>query len=275
MWNEQSEKSYRSDLQGITEIWGVEQDAIRLMDDWDRLRILAQNISSRGQGGAQLIKIWEYLNKSKPKDKKVMGVRFCFLVKGKRRVEDYNDPNSLKITDTPLVRGYKYISPGGIAYAHSWYFPNPSNKSGKGALGKGWEKFNVWETEIPIKQWIDILNQNILQPECGDLLSGVVITPAEYFRDPEDLKETMLEVKATESNIFESLDANNPDMLVTTFPRNRNHCYWHYGDECEYIPVCWQPEVAGDIMGSGLYQIRTPHHRAEKEELERRKKVNV
>jgi hypothetical protein len=276
MWNEQSERSYKSDLQGVTEIWGVEEDYKRVIQAWNSAIKETCEIISRRVGGESLLKIADYLTKKKPTDKRVMGVRFCFLVKGKRRLEDASDPESLKVTDSPLIRGYKFLSPGGIAYAHSWYYPNPSNRSGKGALGKGWEKFNIWESDISIKRWIEVLDNQELQPECGDILSQIVVTPPEYFRDPLDITETMMEVKAAEQRIASSLDETgqvpSTEALVSVFSRNRAHCYWHYGDECEYIPVCWQPEVAGDIMGSGLYQIRTPHHLAEKDELERRKK---
>ena len=279
MWTAQSEKGYKQDLQGITEIWGVEEDNRRALTEWDGMRDSAEELLKRNIGGNNLLKIWEFLSKKKPLDKKVMGVSFCFLVKGKWRREDPSDEMSLRVTDCPLIRGYKNITASEVLYAHSWYFPNLANKSGKGALGKGWEKFNVWESDITIKQWIEVLHSGTIQPECGDILGAHCITPPEYFRDEDDIQETMEEIRLSEEKIAiaaESIERQEGKIrmgdLLEVFPRNRAHCYWHFGDECPYVPVCWDATVGSDIMGSGLYEIRKPHHTPEAKELERRER---
>jgi hypothetical protein len=226
-------------------------------------------------------RVLAYLRQKAPDAKRLMGIRFCYLVKGIRKKSEYNNGNAPYITYSPLIRGYRYITPTGTMYAHSWFYPNPNNKSGKSILGKGWESFNVWESDISIKDWINALHQNQIQPECGDVLRQNVITPPEYFRDDNEIAESMRQVIAQETHIFERLEtieqmiksgatAQNSQILIemlgSTFPQYKKACWFMYGEPCPYIPLCWKPEVGADPIGSGLYQIRVPHHLAEREE---------
>lgn len=274
-WSERSENSYKSDLQGITEIWAVEEDSKRWVGRWQTLTDKAKELLDTPQyPTSQLVKIWDFLAKKKPENKYVMGVRFCFLVKGKRMIPPVfkNDPNALYVTYSPLIRGYKNIGVAGISYAHSWNYPNPENKSGSSILGKGWEPFNVWESDISIKDWVEALASNQIQPECGDIVKGQVITPGEYFRSEGDIEEAIREVVLQEQRIesgLQTIEANldNPDIIKdlerSYFPHNRKHCFFHFGGKCEYMPLCWQPEVINNI--NELYQIREAHHIYERE----------
>lgn len=279
MWGERSEQSYKSDLQGVTETWSIEQESIEKVRQWKQLILGFERLSSIEQGrDAKLNAVLAYLQKNAPDTRRLMGVRFCFLVKGIRKKPDYyaNNSNAPHITYSPLIRGYRYITPSGTSYAHSWFYPNPDNKSGRSILGKGWEPFNVWESEISIKDWVNALYQNLIQPECGNVLQQNVITPPEYFRDDAEVAEAIRQVQAQEGYIAERLtlldDAakDSPDIfneiLGSTFPHRRKLCWFMYGEPCPYIPLCWKPEVAADPLGSGLYQIRVPHHLPEREE---------
>ncbi len=274
-WTEKSESSYKSDLQGLTEIWAVEEDSKRYRDRWESLANQAQVVMDTPQyPNKQLVTIWDYLEKKKPAVKRVMGVRFCFLIKGKQMVPPSlkNDPTAVAITYSPLIRGYKNIGVAGITYAHSWNYPNPENKSGSSTLGKGWEPFNVWESSISIAEWIEMLVNNQVQPECGDIVKQQVITPGEYFRDEGSIEEAIREIIAQENRIKEGVGYLNPTLgeyekqhyLSYYFPHNRKHCEFHFGGSCEYKALCWQPEVASNP--GELYQIRIPHHSYERED---------
>jgi hypothetical protein len=274
-WNKRMEESYASDLQGVTEIWSAEEDAKRANGRLDKAIAEIQAYADGMKiAPKQLVDIAVYLTKKKV-DKKISGIRFCFLVKGKWMVPPIDDPEAVKVTYSPLIRGYKNITPSGVGYAHSWNFPNPDNKSGKGALGRGWEPFNVWETEFGVKGWIEMLVKGEIQPECGDVVKQQVVTPIEFSRNDAEIEEAMEEVTKQEEMIefqLRQLDAmgTNPkatkSIMSRVFPHNRKHCYFSYGAQCPYLQLCWQPEIAADPVGSGLYEIRKAHHSYEREQ---------
>src|ERR1035437_5308000 len=270
-WGEREENSYKSDLQGITEIWAVEQDSLRADNLIDKMvEDLGELDSYHRYPQKNIEQIMGYLGKKKL-GKKVTGVRFCILIKGVRKRPDYfgNDPDALMITYSPLIRGYKLITPTEVRYSHSWFYPNAENKSGKSMIGKGWEPFNVWESDISIKQWIEMLASGEVQPECGDVIKQQVITPVEYFRAEGEIEEAIKEVSWQENKIKKTIEhlgnlTNEQELIASMFPHVRKHCEFHFGGQCEYKALCWKPEVSQDPVGSGLYQIRTPHHEAER-----------
>ena len=98
-----------------------------------------------------------------------------------------------------------------------------------------------------------------------------MITPTEYFRSEGEIEEAIKEIEFQESRIKWAIAGINskgveshPEYLEMHFPHIRKHCEFHFGQACEYKSLCWQPEVRQDPLGSGLYQIRTPHHEAER-----------
>ena len=95
-WNETMENSYKSDLQGVTELWAVEEDARRQSEAISNvLNQLVMFRDCQTYPEKNLDAITKYLS-SKKVDKQISGVRFCFLVKGTRKKPDYfsNDPDA-------------------------------------------------------------------------------------------------------------------------------------------------------------------------------------
>lgn len=277
-WNEAAENSYKGDLQGLTEMWAVEEDS-RIANS--RLDGIVSEIVGFGRHSKyppkNLETIMGYLLKQK-ESKKVSAVRFCILVKGARYKSTYDtDVEGLLVTHNPLIRGYKMITPSSIEYAHSFSYPNPENKSGFGRLGKGWEPFSVWESnEFGVKEWIEAIHKGEIQAECGDVISKHCFVPVEYWRNERELEVAINEIKWQEIQIKTALDIikngnlqidhkdNWPNVLAQTFPHYRKHCEFHFGGPCEYKELCWNPTVSGDALGSGLYQVRMPHHEGER-----------
>lgn len=276
MWNERSDKSYRKDLQGLTEIWAVENEREGLngftegiIHSLEQLRsknyILQQNVNQ----------ITNFLNTKLPTRNKVVdAVKFCFLIKGYRREsgKDFGyysegDKSGRYVTYNPLIRGYKNITTTGVSYAHSYKFLNSNNKSGMGALGKGWEPFNVWEDAGVggVRGWIEMLEKQTIQPECGDIIKSLVITPISYDRNKIEVDSAIGQITNQEKIIFDWIQGDMWE-LDKLFPQYRHSCHWP--SDCEMLDACWKPEVNSDPVGSGLYQIRTPHHQAEKESFE-------
>lgn len=267
-WDERAEASYMQDLQGITEGWAVEEDSRRLVRKWKELVDAAKELGF-AHGPRNLVEIAKYLGARQPTEKRVMGVRFCILVKGKQYNPEYN-AESVLTTYSPLIRGYKNFTPTSQNFAHSFTYPDPNNQSGKGRLGKGWEPFNVWESEFGVRGWIQALASGQIQPNCGDILRQQVFSPPEFFRDAEEMAEGIMEIAYQEARIataLEDIKTHERFVLAQTFPHIRKHCEYHFGGQCEMKAVCYKPEVRADILGSGLYQIRVPHHEAEKESL--------
>ena len=260
------ERSYKHDLQGPMEIWGVENHIYESNQGIHNVLDAIERCNDSFIRIPKMEDIKKYYQSKRQQPKKVSGVKFCYLVKGRWEQDDKFDENSLWKTKSPLIRGYKNITPSGVEYAHTLYYPNSENKSGKGRLGKGWEPFDVWtEQGITLDSWCQALLNQTIQPECGDVLRNEVVrTPIEYFRSEEEINRVINEVGHQESRIA---NANPPErMLNIVFPRYYHSC--HYPYDCSYIPICWKESEKGDIsedpIGSGLYQIRTPHHEGEK-----------
>lgn len=292
-----AERSYRKDLQTVNDVVGVE---------WmlrERTAKLLPAIAALQQL-EEFDKIRHYLD-SKVIER-VAGTVFCFLLKGGRVKYDSSDPadweheqveekNERYITNSPLIRGWRRSkltmigdADSGFAseayeYAHSNKRIEPRNKSGFGKLSSkdGWEKFEVWETEGGVKAWVELLASGSVQPELGDFLSSVVVTPTEYLRYEDELNRRSLHVRSIETMVQIGMEAVEVDLAegVTTdgaavdrwFPQNTSHC--HYPTPCNYLPLCWgedwkgsmvSEEVRIDPVGSGWFTNRVAHHEAER-----------
>jgi predicted metal-binding protein len=51
-------------------------------------------------------------------------------------------------------------------------------------------------------------------------------------------------------------------LLDFHFPQHDTHCN-RYGSPCSFYDACFEPNVAEDPVGSGLYKVREPHHTTE------------
>lgn len=284
------ENAYQDDLQSLLELWAVSKYLENRAEKYKEMVKSLQDSQEAGLlGPTALAQVLQALE-SKRLPTSPMAVRFCFLVKGKREAEKDKQAESGKTgfwkTTSSLIQGYRFFSPNGVTYAHSLYFPNPANVSGKGRLGKGWERFNVWEDQVfqeGIKKWIEMLDERdsegrfSIQPDCGDILGQYVVTPAEVFRGRDEIRLAEAQIRFIEEEIgvkLQLLDSKIKDFKsdpFVIFNQNRQHC--HYPDECEFMPICLgksaymaepvQLEVREDPIGSGWYQKRVPHHKGE------------
>ena len=265
------EKSYKRDLQGITETYLTN----RLLAERN---IAIDNAITNSP--IFLPELSEYLKKKKT-NSNCSGVKFCYLVKGNRKESDF-EPGHF-ITYNPLIRGYKKITGNGIEWAHSWFFPNPENKSGKSILGKGWEPFNVWESEhwdFSVKKWMMAIERGEIQVNCPDPIKGCVVTPVEVRRDSKEIEEDIKILREEEIEYFKKL-SNIPNPSLDTFVgkyifgKTRRRC--DYPTPCDYLPVCYGEDSNGNVLdnqlvmidpiGSGIYEKRKPHHKGEEEGL--------
>ena len=208
---------------------------------------------------------------------KVSATKFCFLVKGRpyeSKEEKLRDGAIIEVpiwwTASPLIYGYLHTkADGGHTFAHSNKTIKPENLSGFGRLGKDFTKFKVWETKGGVKAWIQLLNTGQVQPELGDVLKAQVITPVEAHRTRAQLQSTYTQIAASEKRIFENFKIlKNGGNIDKCFPMRRRSCY--FPSSCDYLKICpngnkdYDPRIAEDPIGSGLFGSREPHYETER-----------
>jgi len=158
-----------------------------------------------------------------------------------------------------------------LNYAHSYWYPNPVNPSGKGKLGNKWQSFNIWSKKdgYPggIEQWIEDIGRGKIQSEIEPekFFAEWCVCPTEIHRSSVEMSMAMDQITYQERMVFHHLNVSRLDTNVS-FPQFRKSCL--FPTRCEYYPICHgkdtQGNVIGDIskdpIGSGLYEVRVPHH---------------
>lgn len=276
-WDRRQEKANEHDSQGLSETFCLER---RLKEENFNTHVLIEQatescLAFNNQKIIQATKKYtDYLMKF-VKNEKVMGVMMIYMIKGKR-YESSSVPGRWE-QHSSLIRAYRKLIGTEYEYAPSLFYDNPSNKSGKGRLGKGWESFNVWECEEVgfVKGWINMANDNKLG---ADIIGSAYKIPAPYFRRQQHIDSWLRQTIAIEAEINSKVSKlNDPtipydgmslvEKLDLLFPQSRKHC--HYSTDCQYLDICYNDEIFADPIGSGKFIYRKPHHQAELEEHER------
>lgn len=227
-----------------------------------------------------------YLNGRKIQ-KRIMGVRMLYLIKGARKETKRGNRNYEQ--QSPLIRGYRKLTEDGPEYAHSWFYPDTRdedqrNDSGVRALGRSWEKFDVFNGEGlrevgGVKGWVSILNNYNpgteweIQPDCGDILEEQVKQPEVYMQHDKDIESWLRQTKGRETEIAFKLsleesyivNQREDEYMDDCFPQNRAACHYYPGEQndCPYLDICHgTPEQRENPLENG-YEWRTPHHKAE------------
>ena len=275
-WTKRSEASYSNDLQGLTETLGAmmfakAHNALRTSRiNWVRQQY-KDGVISKDKALANIAGMEE------PLIERIMGVRFCFLVKGPRWPIYGPDGEELgKWTDSPLLYGYRRQGPGDIEYAHSDKVYKPENKSGFGKLGKGWEKFPTYkgpESEAVggVKGWIAKLATGEMQPELENPLTKMVIAPTPRFPYESELASTLVQITSEQETAElarREWEANpTPATLDKYFPQSRRSCQFPL--PCSYLYACYKATANQNLLDpSSPYEERTPHHSIEEEAME-------
>lgn len=282
MWSPRSESSYSTDLQGLTESMSISEQR-RIFNESLQPEILAIKRSYKeGRLTKEVAQEQLRLVVAKRLASVVMGVRFCFLVKGQRWPLYGPDGEKIgKWTDSPWLVGYYRESPSGMEFAHSDKTYKPENKSGYGKLGKGWVKFNTWDgNKIAksiggLKGWLELLASGEVQPDLPSPFDTHVITPTPRFPHREELDSTLIQIRSVaeriERNRRELLEyeVDTPEFynaLDRLFPQTRRNCYWP--NDCDYLYACYKASRGQDLLDpTGPYEERTPHHDLEMAEL--------
>lgn len=197
---------------------------------------------------------------------KIKMVQYEYLLKGQYRQESDGLYKRQSFLVHPLKQDtFMIIGSGGFKTtpdSFKW-------KTGSGRPPKGWSKCDIWE-EISMKEWINLLASNLVQPEEGIAFSSLFPNSEEtlVIRSEEEIKEWEISTKYQEQSIFEKLNLmkimNNPEEgLAMFFPKNTQNCTNFYGGSCQFIPLCHEGMEIDTAISNGLYFIRKPHHELE------------
>jgi hypothetical protein len=193
------------------------------------------------------------------------GVLIEGLVKGTRKNETAaSSPfNGRKLQQSPFCYLYRGVTQdGGYLYETGWK--------------KGWTKVATFEEFDSVTTLMGVLddytieNQFIAMPPICPLQEEVwrwrrQVTAAEtrFVLNLQEVQKSVAWILEAEGNEDDARMVEE-DLLDQYFPQHDNACR-KYGSACKFLELCFNPGVAEDPLGSGLFQIRVPHHSTENE----------
>ncbi len=131
---------------------------------------------------------------------------------------------------------------------------------------KGWERFEPWAPGGPTgsdqptpEEWVEWVTEQDLSLILGQLPESMPVQV-----DPL-LVASWLEASFERELAIAQSWGGPPTTKV--HPHRFRQCRPVIGRICSALSLCWNQGTAADPLGSGLYQLRVPHHRAEREAL--------
>ena len=215
-----------------------------------------------------------------PEPPRILGVRYEYMLKGSRRKDD-KDPEQpgRYVQDSPLVRAYRQdgITADDRKWATRYNWWDQYGK--KSTINyRSWQKSAVWKHMTPA-QWIDLLDQDQVQPgacvETGELMDTLAeqfIPPITVYRNDDDVRDMLEQLEAQEVRVAQAVAAvqaaagegERRSLLNQLFPQSRQAC--SYPGRCSMHEVCYgSADIRQNPEQSGLYRARTPNHPQEVE----------
>lgn len=164
--------------------------------------------------------------------------------------------------------GYRKVSP--FTY---WFMKDYANGERKYGLEwkSGWDRVAAWT----IPDYLEILGAN--WPEAVEaqvqLWDGVSY-------DPTRMESVLRQVEAVEENMacgdihldtYKNWPEQMAQVIDENWPQNFGNCNNDsgFGKECAYKACCFSPNIGGDPVASGFYEVRVPNHPTENEKGEK------
>lgn len=226
-------------------------------------------------------------NKTTPK---VYAVQYEFLLKGQRKQDPWL--SGIYKQQNFLLHPYKQESLMTIGKGQIGFSPSEYKWTwGKGRQPKGWDKIDIWE-DIGIKNWVDMLASGAIQPEEGNALDTLLITPSLILRTDEEIKEWKVSTRFQEEEIAKHLDeienlqqtylldydddrANKlQEAIWKYFPKNTLSCHNYYSRDCSYVKHCHEFLTLEMATDAGLFIKRLPHHDLEMKSFKEKGLIN-
>lgn len=235
--DDELELEYRTDTQGLAEMWSAEQYFKKSPED---------------------------LAKGPPK---ISWAQLFFIHTGQKENVDGGH-----IHQSPAYQGwYRDDGLGSVQLAHSYWWKDAGGK--KKGLGSAWKRFNVAEMyDGGIAQWIEDLAAGKIQPEAGNPLEKLFFLPPAYYRKAEALEEWRLSTFYQENNIRNSSEGYHHNrvsddvkdqILLSTFPQHRSSCIY-MRRKCSFYQLCHGTAGEAEDPFSNGYKWRGINHPQEK-----------
>lgn len=200
------ELQYRTDTQGLAEMWAAEQ-FFKTKMSWSQLLII--------HTGA------------------------------KERIAD-GTGEGVSIHLSPVYQGwYKDDGLGTVQLAHSYWWKDAVGKrKGLGQVWKRFNVAEMYTGGIA--QWIEDLAAGKIQPEVGNVLEGLFLLPPAYYRREESIQEWRLATGYQENHLRIWSEAYHneciPDdtkneILHSYFPQHRSSCIY-MRHKCDFYQLC-------------------------------------
>jgi hypothetical protein len=272
-WGQKEDDGARHDMQGLSEIWAVD-DRLRKWQEkwnsWDELnKTTALNLDSFNQ-----VPNWFIKRAAEGHPPHVQGVKMEYLLKG---IKDRYPPYGY---GSPLIRPWKDTRDDLGRPNYAWKYDWKDELGNGHKLGPKYRRVNIWEG-MGVKNWMNALEEGLIQPGTGNPFESQVVLPIEYFRNDYDTKRWLRQTQNQESRIAESSETANrllasgrlaefEEELDRNFPQHSRSCDWP--TRCPYQEVCFGPEGMLMAPEQGGYRERVPHHQAEVEKVEKGKR---
>jgi hypothetical protein len=198
----------------------------------------------------------------------VAGTLYFYFVKGERK----KDGNGFKRYESGLMRPFMdqqavggTPSPSNFAMVGKW-----SGREGEkgGALGRGWERVDVWEY-VEFEKWLEWLDRGWVQPGLGrDWLGEAVAEPLVEVWDKARAVEWVEAHQYSEElwNVrVEFCRGDTEGHLAREFPKVESQCF-NFTKRCQFFGPCWEGEPLDAGIASGRWKSREVNHEAEREE---------
>jgi hypothetical protein len=123
--------------------------------------------------------------------------------------------------------------------------------------GKGWELFSTYDEFPDLTGWVAGLKN-----KHPDILSEQLGRTAPIFPREDIVKKFFKQQMFRQKEVAEGVELLQKctnmdeidDILDKYFPQNFSKCEPKYGGfNCEFRPICWQPWIGADPIGSGLF----------------------
>lgn len=193
---------------------------------------------------------------------KVEGVLYKYLVKGRRKFDDYNNR---WMNDSRLIYCWKKLEADEFGlhdFAHSFNYTDDEGKNRR--LGKGWQLVPVAD-HYPggIKAWIEALAGNQITPRNVNVFDSIFPQMLPVVRREDEIESWKRQVVSQEGRVRQRVRAMAVDpseeVLDREFPQSTARCF-DYMSKCSFFEACHRPAVKADPLGSGLYEVRISNH---------------
>jgi hypothetical protein len=174
------------------------------------------------------------------------GVLIEGLAKGARKVEkaELSEYNGYRIQQSPFCYVYEHPTTG--EYSFAWK--------------RGWRKRPTWET-LGVKGVVEQMGE----AEARKILHPVLPIHPDAQRLRRWKTQTQIKEQRVMDNVemVQTAERMGKDEADYYFPMNYDHCKRYWGHPCPYMEICFNEQVRADVLSSGLFQRRVPHHEQE------------